>query len=61
MLIERVDRSRSNLERLPRRHVDDLTLARDAVVGLEVMLVVEVALGAFENASRERRSPFRRL
>ena len=49
VLIERVDRARPDLERLAGRHVDDLALAGDAVVGLEVVLVVEVALGALED------------
>src|SRR5258706_10074772 len=50
VLIERIDRPRLDLEGLPRRHIDDLTFTGDAVVGLEMILVVEMTFGAFENS-----------
>src|SRR3954453_10463892 len=49
VLVERIDRAGADREGLPGRHLDDLALAADAGIRLEMVLVVQVQLGAFRD------------
>src|SRR6185437_1716307 len=49
VLVERVDRAGPDRKGPSGRHLDDLALAADAVVRLEMVLVVEVQLGALRD------------
>src|SRR5882672_9188231 len=51
VLVERVDGAGTDREGLSGRHLDDLALAADAVIRLEMVPVVEMQLGALRDDS----------
>src|SRR5690242_1533817 len=49
VLVERIDRAGADRKDFSGRHLDDLALAADAVIRLEMILVVQMQLGAFRD------------